>query len=68
MSEHQNHADKFKILARLVDDVFQLMPTRKHMIGRDLGNIEPTASLHNRAARRLSENSKTNDFVKNLSL
>ena len=48
--EHQNAADKFKELAELVDDVFQLMPSGKHMVGRDLGRIEPTASLQYRAA------------------
>ncbi|WP_221896587.1 hypothetical protein [Bathymodiolus japonicus methanotrophic gill symbiont] len=26
-------------------DVFQLMPSGKHMIGRDLGRLEPTPSL-----------------------
>ena len=43
--EHQNAADKLKELAGLVDDVFQLMPSGKHMVGRDLGCIEPTTSL-----------------------
>jgi hypothetical protein len=49
--EHQNPADKLKELAGLVDDVFQLMPSGKHMVGRDLGRIEPTASLQYRSAR-----------------
>jgi len=48
--EHENPADKLKELAGLVDDVFQLMPSGKHMVGRDLGRIEPTASLQYRAA------------------
>jgi hypothetical protein len=48
--EHQNPADKLKELAGLVDDVFQLMPSGKHMVGRDLGCIEPPASLQYRAA------------------
>ena len=48
--EHQNPADKLKELAGLVDDVFQLMPSGKHMVGRDLGRIEPTVSLQYRAA------------------
>jgi len=43
--EDQNPADKLKELAGLVDDVFQLMPSGKHMVGRDLGRMEPTASL-----------------------
>jgi DDE superfamily endonuclease len=44
--KHQNPADKLKELAGLVDDVFQLMPSGKHRVGRDLGCIEPSASLH----------------------
>jgi hypothetical protein len=47
---HQNPADKLKELAGLVDDVFQLMPSGKHMVGRDLGRMEPTAALQYRAA------------------
>ena len=48
--EHENPADKLKELAELVDDVFQLMPSGKHMVGRDLGCLEPTASLRYRTA------------------
>ena len=48
--EHQNPADKLKELVRLVDAVIQLMPSGKYMVGRDLGRIEPTASLQYRAA------------------
>jgi hypothetical protein len=48
---HQNPADKLKELAGLVDDVFQLMPSGKHMVGRDLGRMEPTAALQYRVAR-----------------
>ena len=48
--EHQNPADKLKELAVLVDDVFQLMPSSKHMIGRDLGRLEQAASLQYRVA------------------
>ena len=47
---HQNPADKLKELAELVDDVFELMPSAKHMVGRDLGRMEPTAALQYRAA------------------
>ena len=46
---HQNPADKLKELAVLIDNVFQLMPSGKHMIGRDLGRLEPTSSLQYRA-------------------
>jgi len=48
--EQQNPADKLKELAGLVDEVFQLMPSGKHLVGRDLGCLEPTASLQYRAA------------------
>jgi hypothetical protein len=48
--EHQNPAEKLKELAVLVDDVFQLMPSGKHRVGRDLGHIELTASLQYRVA------------------
>jgi heme/copper-type cytochrome/quinol oxidase subunit 3 len=48
--EHQNPAEKLKELAGLVDDVFQLMPSGKHMVGRDLGRMEPTAALQYRIA------------------
>lgn len=48
--EDNNPAEKLKELAILVDDVFQLMPSGKHMVGRDLGCLESTASLKYRAA------------------
>ena len=48
--EDKNPADKLKQLAGLVGDVFQLMPSGKHMVGRDLGRLRPTASLQYRAA------------------
>ena len=47
---HKNPVDKLKELAELVDNVFQLMPSGKHMVGRDLGRMEPTPSLQCRAA------------------
>ena len=46
---HQNPADKLKELAELVDDVFELMPSGKHMVGRDLGRMELTAALQYQA-------------------
>ncbi|MDI1231419.1 MAG: hypothetical protein PSU93_09745 [Methylobacter sp.] len=49
--EHQNPAEKLKELAGLVDDVFQFMPSGKHMVGRDLERLGSTASLQYRAAR-----------------
>jgi hypothetical protein len=42
---HRIPADKLKELAMLVDDVFQLMPSGKHMVGRTLGCIDSTALL-----------------------
>ena len=48
--EHSNPSDKLKELAELIKDVFQLMPSEKHMIGRDLGRLEPSATLQYRSA------------------
>ena len=48
--EHESPADKLKELAGLIDDFFQLMPSGKHMVGRDLGCLEPTVSLQCLAA------------------
>jgi hypothetical protein len=48
--EHQNPAEKLKEIADLIDHVFQLMPSGKHMVGRYLGRMEPTASLQCREA------------------
>ena len=48
--EDESPADKLKQLAGLIDNVFQLMPSGKHMSGRDLGCLEPTVSLKYRAA------------------
>jgi len=48
--EHQNPAEKLKEIADLIDPVFQLMPSGKHMVGRYLGRMEPTASLQCREA------------------
>ncbi len=49
--EDKNPADKLKQLDGLVDDVFQLMPSGKHMVGRDLGRLGSTTSLQYRTAR-----------------
>ena len=48
--EDESPADKFKELAGLIDNVFQLMPSGKHMVGSDLGCLEPTVSLQCLAA------------------
>ena len=47
--EDENPSEKLKELAELVKDVFQLMPSAKHMVGRDLGRQESTPSLKYRA-------------------
>ena len=47
--EHQNPGEKLKELGELVKEVFQLMPSQKHMVGKDLGRLEPSASLLYRA-------------------
>ena len=38
-------SERLKAIADKVNDVFQLMPSGKHMIGRDLGQLEPATSL-----------------------
>ncbi|MDD5268322.1 MAG: hypothetical protein PHO08_14540 [Methylococcales bacterium] len=47
--KHQNPAEKLKELAGLIDDVFQLMPSDKHLVGRDLGCLDSVATLQCRA-------------------
>ncbi|MDT8425692.1 MAG: hypothetical protein RQ733_06935, partial [Methyloprofundus sp.] len=49
MLEQHNPADKLKELAELVGEVFQLLPFGKHMVGRELGTLEATASLQCRS-------------------
>jgi len=43
--QHKNPGKKLKKLGKLIKNVFQLIPSKKHMNGRDLGRLEPTASL-----------------------
>jgi hypothetical protein len=47
--EHPSPGEKFKELGELINDTFQLMPSDKHMVGKNLGNLEPTPSLNYRA-------------------
>ena len=49
MLEQHNPADKLKELAELMDEVFQLLPSGKHMVGRELGTLESSASLQYRS-------------------
>jgi len=48
--EYPNPGEWLDELARMVREVFKLMPSEKHMSGRDLGRMEPTPSLKYRAA------------------
>jgi hypothetical protein len=47
--EHPAPANKIKELAKLIEDTFQLMPSDKHMVGKNLGRLESTPSLNHRA-------------------
>jgi hypothetical protein len=38
-------------LSRKVKELHELLPSKKHMIGRDLGRLEPAPSLKYKAAR-----------------
>ncbi len=47
--QETNPAEKLTQLSELVQEVFQLRPSGKHMSGRELGRLEPTPSLRYRA-------------------
>jgi hypothetical protein len=47
--DHPAPGEKIKELAELIEGTFQLMPSDKHMIGKNLGKLEPTPSLNHRA-------------------
>ncbi len=47
--EDINPVVRLKELSLLIDEVFVLMPSSKHMIGRDLGRLEPSPSLKYRS-------------------
>jgi hypothetical protein len=47
--EHPTPGEKLKELAELIEDVFRLMPSDKHMVGKNLGRLGPTPSLNHRA-------------------
>jgi hypothetical protein len=49
LSSADDIAERLKELVNKIKTGFQLMPSGKHMIGRDLGRLEPTSSLFNRA-------------------
>ena len=46
--DHSAPGEKLKELGVLIDDTFQLMPSDKHMAGKNLGRLEPTPSLKSR--------------------
>ena len=46
---HENPGEEIKKLGLIIKDVFQLIPSKKHMSGRNLGRLEPTPSLKYRA-------------------
>ena len=45
----QNPEQRLELLSKTLKDVFLLNPSKKHMIGRDLGRLEATPSLARRA-------------------
>ena len=45
----QNPQERIDLLSKTLNDVFLLNPSKKHMIGRDLGRLEATPSLARRA-------------------
>ncbi len=47
--EHTNPGKQLKKLGKMIKEVFQLIPSDKHMSGRDLGRLEPIPSLKYRA-------------------
>ena len=46
--DHPAPGEKIKELADLIDGTFQLMPSGKHMTGRNLGKLQSTPSLNYR--------------------
>jgi hypothetical protein len=45
----QNPKERIKLLSKRLKEVFLLNPSKKHMVGRDLGRLESTPSLVNKA-------------------
>jgi hypothetical protein len=43
--QQKNPGEQLKKMGEIVKDIFQLMPSGKHMSGRNLGRLEPTPSL-----------------------
>jgi hypothetical protein len=49
-----NPQQKLALLSKAVEDVFKLAPSKKHLVNRDLGRLEPSPSLFYRANAALS--------------
>jgi len=49
--QHENPGDKLNELGTIIKDTFQLIPSKKHMNGRNIGHLDSTPSLKNRFAR-----------------
>ncbi len=43
--EDKNPGKQLKKLGKMIKEVFQLIPSDKHMSGRNLGRLEPTPAL-----------------------
>lgn len=50
----ENPNEKLRQLSHKVKELFELQPSKKHMIGRDLGRLEPSPSLKYRTAKAAS--------------
>ena len=46
----ENPNERLSQLGEIIKEIFSLEPSKKHMIGRDLGRLEPTPSLKYKAA------------------
>jgi len=44
-----NPQHKLALLSKAVEEIFHLAPSKKHLVGRDLGRLEPSPSLFYRA-------------------
>ena len=44
-----NIEEKLSLITEAIESVFQLSPSKKHMVNRELGRLEPTAGLKYRA-------------------
>jgi hypothetical protein len=48
--QYENPGEQLKELGTIIKEVFQLIPSKKHCLYRDLGRNEPTPSLKYRFA------------------